>query len=167
MIRYIINLLFFFLPPSPDRFRKFKCCLLRLAGNDIAKSTRIMRIRVQGTKLIVGDNTFIGDDTLFTGSAGTKVIIGSNCDISTHVSFVTGTHRFSHNKVRCAGEGYGEDIIVENGVWIGFGVTVLHGVRIGEGSMIAAGATVNKSIPPYTIWGGCPAKFIKKINITD
>ena len=46
--------------------------------------------------------------------------------------------------------------------WIGVGSTILKGVNIGDGSVIAAGSIVTKSIPSFEIWGGNPAKFIKK-----
>ena len=46
--------------------------------------------------------------------------------------------------------------------WIGTGAIVLQGVKIGEGSVVAAGAVVTKDIPPYEVWGGVPAKFIRK-----
>ncbi len=113
----------------------------------------------------VGEETFIGDETMIMGTAGTFVHIGSNCDISSRVNLVTGTHKFSKSIIRCAGEGYGEDIIIGDGVWIGYGATILHGIEIGERAMIATGAVVTKSIPPYEIWGGVPARFIKKTRI--
>ena len=53
------------------------------------------------------------------------------------------------------------DVIVEEDVWIGMNVTLLAGVTIGRGSTVAAGAVVSKSMPPYCICGGVPAKFIK------
>ena len=53
------------------------------------------------------------------------------------------------------------DIIVEDDVWIGYGATIMSGVRIGQGAVIAAGAVVTKDIPPYAIVGGVPAKVIK------
>lgn len=53
------------------------------------------------------------------------------------------------------------DIIVEDDVWIGYGVTVLSGVHIGQGAVIAAGSVVSKDVPPYAIVGGIPAKVIK------
>ena len=164
MISWLVNIIFFFLPPSPNRLGGFKRFLLRLSGHSIARHARVMRIRVQGVKVCLGNNTFIGDETLFCGSEGTHVVIGANCDISSKVSFVTGSHKFSLNPDKCAGEGYGEDIIVEDGTWIGFGSTILGGVKIGKCSMIAAGATVAKSIPPYQLWGGVPAKFIKSLR---
>lgn len=52
-------------------------------------------------------------------------------------------------------------IIIGNDVYIGYNVTVLGGVNIGNGSIIAANSLVNKNIPPYTIYGGVPAKLIK------
>ena len=52
-------------------------------------------------------------------------------------------------------------IIVEDEVWIGYGATILSGVTIGKGSIIAAGAVVTHDIPPYAIVGGNPARFIR------
>lgn len=54
-----------------------------------------------------------------------------------------------------------KDVIVEENVWIGCNVTLLSGVIIGRGTTIAAGAVVAKSMPPYCVCGGVPAKFIK------
>ena len=53
------------------------------------------------------------------------------------------------------------DIIVEEDVWIGVNVTLLAGVNVGRGAVVAAGSVVTKSVPPYSIVGGVPAKFIK------
>lgn len=53
-------------------------------------------------------------------------------------------------------------MIIEEDVWIGANVTILKGVTIGKSSIIAAGALVIKDVPPYSIVGGVPAKFIKK-----
>ncbi len=58
-------------------------------------------------------------------------------------------------------KGYDKDVIVEEDVWIGINVTLLAGVTIGRGTSIAAGAVVSKSMPPYCICGGVPAKLIK------
>lgn len=58
-------------------------------------------------------------------------------------------------------EAYGKgDIIVADDVWIGYGATILSGIQIGQGAIIAAGAVVTKDVPPYAIVGGSPAKII-------
>lgn len=54
-------------------------------------------------------------------------------------------------------------ICIEDKVWIGFDVTILKGVTIGEGAVIAAKSVVTKNVEPWTLVGGNPAKFIKKI----
>ena len=53
------------------------------------------------------------------------------------------------------------DIIVDDDVWIGYGATILSGVHIGQGAVVAAGAVVTKDAPPYAIVGGVPARVIK------
>ena len=53
------------------------------------------------------------------------------------------------------------DIIIDDDVWIGYGATILSGVHIGQGAVIAAGAVVSHDVPPYAIVGGVPAKVIK------
>jgi len=55
-----------------------------------------------------------------------------------------------------------KEIIVKDDVWIGASCTILQGVVIGQGAVVGAGSLVNKSIPPYEVWAGVPARFIKK-----
>lgn len=110
MIAWIVNIIFIFLPPSPNRLRWLKVWLLRCCGHKVASNVGLMRVRVQGIKLSVGEESFIGDETMIMGASGTRVVIGKRCDISSRVNIITGTHKFSHNSERCAGEGYGEDI---------------------------------------------------------
>lgn len=64
-------------------------------------------------------------------------------------------------KKSAGGSTYDQDVIVEEDVWIGCNVTLLSGVNIGRGAIIAAGAVVTKDVPPYAIVGGVPARVIK------
>lgn len=53
------------------------------------------------------------------------------------------------------------DVAIEGDAWIGAGAIILKGVTIGRGSIVAAGAVVTKSFPPYSIIGGVPARLIR------
>jgi acetyltransferase-like isoleucine patch superfamily enzyme len=55
-----------------------------------------------------------------------------------------------------------EPVIIGHDVWIGHGVTIMSGVTIGNGAVVAANSHVYKDIGPYELWGGNPAKFIRK-----
>lgn len=96
-----------------------------------------------------------------------KFIMKKNSGAAYGLKVVTGNHArivgipYRNITEDIKPKGYDKDIIVEEDVWIGINVTLLSGVRIGRGSSIAAGAVVNKSMPPYCICGGVPAKFIK------
>ena len=85
--------------------------------------------------------------------------------IAPHCFITDGTHKFDSKNILIKDQGnIYADVILENDVWIGTGVKILPGVTIGKGSVIAAGAVVTKDVPPYTLWGGVPAKKIKDIR---
>lgn len=96
-----------------------------------------------------------------------KFIVKKGCTIATGLNVQTGNHaRVVGKYVGDISEndkpnGYDHDVVVEEDVWIGSNVTLLSGVTIGRGTTIAAGAVVSKSMPPYCICGGVPAKVIK------
>lgn len=101
-----------------------------------------------------------------------KLIIGCYVSIAENVTFLldaehrTDTISSYPFKVKILGfqnqEAFGKgDIIVDDDVWIGFGSTILSGVHIGQGAVVAAGAVVTKDIPPYAIVGGTPAQILK------
>lgn len=105
------------------------------------------------------------------GNAYSKLIIGSFVSIAPNVSFLldgnhnTDTFSTYPFKVKIIGEqceslSKGE-IRVEDDVWIGMNSTILSGVKIGKGAIIAAGSVVVKDVAPYSIVGGNPAKLIK------
>lgn len=130
---YLINLLMLFLPHS--RFFSLKRRLLKFAGVSVGKNVCVQHIRLLGSKLFIGDNTFIGAETMISGAVSSKLVIGKNCDISNRVNFILGTHKIGNSNHR-AGRGYGKDIIVEDGVWIGFASTILPGVHISGGQLL-------------------------------
>lgn len=56
-------------------------------------------------------------------------------------------------------------VTIEQNVWIASKATILKGVTVGENSVVAASAVVNKSIPPLEVWGGIPAKYLRRVEI--
>lgn len=92
---------------------------------------------------------------------GKKVVFGPNPTI------ITGDHRTDviGKYILDITEKLPENdapVVIEDDVWCGANVTILKGVTIGRGSVIAAGSVVTRSIPPYSIAGGVPARVIKK-----
>ncbi|WP_166413077.1 acyltransferase [Chryseobacterium lacus] len=126
-----------------------------------------MNIRISTAgQIIIGDNTFIGENTYITGGRCT-IEIGKNCDISHNVTITSGTHEMEPENIRMAGKDICRKIKIDDGVWIGIGSIILPGVIIGNKAVIAAGSVVTKDVPPYSIVGGNPAKIIKKYNTDE
>lgn len=113
-------------------------------------------------KVEIGKKSFVGHKTLFMGG-NSLIKIGNNCDISSNVSLISGSHKIGLPDRR-AGLGISKDIVIGNGVWIGYGSTILGGTNIGNGSIIAAGSLINSDVPENTVYGGVPAKEIRKIE---
>lgn len=121
--------------------------------------------------LSVGDGTSIPkDSTIYCTDApctiGKKVLFGP------HPTIITGDHRIDvlgkyiadvtvEEKFVNGENQYDQLVTIEDDVWCGANVTILKGVTIGRGSVVAAGAVVTKSFAPYSIIGGVPAKLLK------
>lgn len=120
----------------------------------------------------VGESVSIGPGaTIYTTRA--KLIIKGHFLSGPGLTVVTGDHmpilgRFidtvsDADKDRLdLNRSYDRDVVIEEDVWCGANVTILKGVTIGRGSIIAAGAVVTKNIPRYSIAGGVPARVIKR-----
>lgn len=143
---------------------------------------------VQHPNIEVGDYTYYDDfedvanfeknvKYLFDFSED-RLIIGKFCMIASDVKFIMngGNHlseAFSSYPFAIFGEGWEKamegksypqkgDLVIGNDVWIGYNATLMAGITIGDGAIIAANATVSKDVPPYTIVGGNPARPIRQ-----
>ncbi len=109
----------------------------------------------------VGEGTGIGPYTCIAGPGHVK--IGKFCLIASHVGIYANQHIFNDPTCGIMTQGIiRKGIAIEDDCWLGTGVKVLDGVTIGRGSVIGAGAVVTKSIPPYSVAVGVPAKVISR-----
>ena len=114
-----------------------------------------------------GNHVQIGQRASFIASIahiyiGNYVMFGPNVTIrgGNHRTDVIGRHMYEIGSEEKLPEN-DQDVHIEDGVWVGCNVTILKGVTVGRGSVVAAGAVVTKDVPPYAIVGGNPAKIIK------
>lgn len=119
----------------------------------------------------VGSYTY-GNLNVITFSDNSCLSIGNFVSIAGNVSFLLDTeHYLEHISTypfavkivhSCDSESFSKgNIIIDDDVWIGYGSTIMSGVHIGQGAVVATGAVVTKNVPPYAIVGGVPAKVIK------
>ena len=155
---YLVNKVY---AGTKEKHFKKKRKLLNSIGFQIGEGTKIVGPIFCTGKLIVGKNCWIGKNCIVNGNG--TVIIGDNCDIAPEVTFLTGGHKIGDTNRR-AGEGEIYTITVGNGVWIGARSTILGNVKIGDSSVVAASACVNKEVLKNTLVGGVPAKIIRELN---
>lgn len=97
--------------------------------------------------------------TLLSGFGG--LTIGDDVRIGSHCALLTSSHEFESLDVTIREQGVRRaETVVENDVWMGHACTIIGGVRVGTGSIVAAGAVVTRDVPPFSIVAGVPAKVI-------
>ena len=143
---------------------------------------------VKNPNIIVGDYTYYDDFESVENFEknvkyhfdfiGDKLIIGKFCMIASNATFIMNganhlTDAITSYPFAIFGQDWANamdnktyplkgDIVIGNDVWIGYNATILTGVTIGHGAIIAANATVTKDVEPYSIVGGNPAQLIRK-----
>ena len=142
---------------------------------------------VTNPNIIVGDYTYYDDPEDPEGFErnvlyhfdfeGDRLIIGKFCSIAAKTTFIMngGNHRldwFTTYPFPIFGQGWEKampdhwpnkgDTIIGNDVWIGYNATIMPGVTIGDGAIVASKSVVTRDVDPYTIVGGNPATVIRK-----
>jgi maltose O-acetyltransferase len=158
MLSYLIQLLFPLIPET--RFFSFKSFLLRLRGFQIGNNVRIWSSAVFRLKVLsIGDNARVGSDTLILGG-NALVRIGKNVGIGPRCLIVSGTHEIGDSTQR-SGKGYCESIEIGDGSTIFAHSTILGGVTIGRGCVVAAGSLVRENVSDNCLVAGVPAKVVR------
>ena len=113
-----------------------------------------------GCNIHIGAHVFINQNCTIYDLA--DVHIGNDVMIGPNVSIITSEHPVAPSQRRA----YllGKPVVIEDGVWIAAGATVLGGVTVGESSVVAAGSVVTKDVPPSSLVGGNPARLIRSIE---
>jgi acetyltransferase-like isoleucine patch superfamily enzyme len=140
--------------------------LYRSAGLQIGARTRIYgKIDVEGVGDILA-NVTIGDGCLLTTplylNASDKISIGHRVTIGHHAMIITDSHQ-TDDPERRAGPRISRPVVIEDGAWVGARATILPGVTLGRGCIVAAGAVVNRDVPAHTLAAGVPARFVKRL----
>jgi len=164
IVLYFYNLFAIFLPET--KFFRLKCLILKQAGVVIGSNVRICSsVRIIGDgRLSIGDNCWIGSQTLIISSFPAIVKLGNNVDIAPKVYIGTGSHEIDMIRDHSAGKGISLDVLIDDGVWVCTGALLLPGVIIGKKSIIAAGSIVTKNVPKYSLAVGSPSKIVKEYN---
>lgn len=111
-------------------------------------------------RIDIGDDVYLGPGALIAADGG--VTLGHGVIIGPRVTLLTSTHRYDpaeaipYDAVTLL-----RPIVIEPFVWIGANVSVVPGVRIGEGAVVAMGAVVTKDVPRGAVVGGNPARILK------
>lgn len=129
---------------------------LRRVGLEFGEGTSILKhVEVLEPKQIsIGNHCVINSHVLLDGRGSLK--IGNNVDIARDVSIWSMEHDIHdvHHSSKPA------PVVIEDNVWIASRATILPGVKIGNGAVVASGAVVTKDVPPMTVVGGVPARKI-------
>lgn len=147
------------LVPRLIRSRLWSCI-----GHHVDKSATINPNCYLGANkgLSVGKDTFINYECFFDLGAATT--IGSGCSFGYQTMLVTCSHDIGDRTQR-AGLPISRPIVIGDGVWLGARVTVMPGVTIGSGCVVAAGSTVVEDCEPNSLYAGVPAQFKRSLLV--
>jgi len=130
---------------------------IKMTLNKVGKScTFLMGLETRaGKNISIGNHCILNRKVILDGRGG-RITIGDNVDIAQETNIWTLEHDV-HSDFHLSS---GADVVIEDYVWLSSRVTVLPGVKIGKGAIVASNAVVTKDVPPMAIVGGVPAKII-------
>lgn len=152
------------LPPHVGS--RVRPALLRAAGFRIGRGTVMWGApRITGphglhTLLSVGQECWFNIGCFLDLSA--EIVIGDRVALGQEVMILTNSHRVGDIERR-AGPLEASPVHIEDGAWLSTRCTILPGVTVGAGAVVAAGAMVTRSVPPHTLVGGVPARVIRAL----
>lgn len=136
--------------------------------------TRVLKIMKSGpNESMLGHNIYIANGQRVQFGYGCRVNenvyiekadIGNDVLIAPNVAILSRMHEFERTDIPMSLQGYRPEkgVVIGDDVWLGRNVIVMPGVKVGRGSIVAAGAVVTKDVEPFSIVGGVPAILIKR-----
>lgn len=137
--------------------------LERLASSFPIPSWRVKLHQLRGIK--IGKNVYIGYDVIFDRIHPELITIEDYAEIGDRS--IISVHSRGSLPLRDAYPRKTEPVKISKGAWIAPGCIILQGITIGESAVIGTGSVVTKSIPPYTVAVGVPAKVIKRLDFGE
>ena len=134
--------------------------LLRRLGLSLGDCRIKPRVFFGSREIEIGDGTFINYGVFMDGSA--PISIGQNSSIAYEVMFATSSHDIGESSSR-SGAHRPQPIAVGNGVWVGARATILGGVSIADGCLIAAGSLVTADCAADGLYAGAPARRVRDL----
>ena len=130
-------------------------------GENVYVGHRAMLKGYPKSRMTIGSDTWIGSNVFFHAAGG--ITIGNEVGIGPNVMILTSYHKDLGRKTALLDSPLEfKPVVVEDGVDIGIGAILLPGVTIGKGTQIGAGAVVTKSVEPYSVVAGNPAKVLRQ-----
>lgn len=158
LVRMVLEVL-----PHPIRYWIFKALLARLGSGSMVDYQTYFRYP---WKITIGDRVWINRGCEFYGSmmaGNAQITIGNDCALGPRVRVLSATH--DHRRLDLPDTA--ASVTIGNNVWIGAGATILPGVSVGDGAVVAAGSVVSRDVAPFSIVAGNPARFLKTREIDD
>lgn len=158
VVRILMELL-----PHPLRYWIFKALLARLGAGSMIDYQTYFRYP---WKISIGEDVWINRGCEFYGSmlaGNAHITIGDHCAFGPRVRVLSATH--DHRRLDLPDTA--ASVTIGNHVWICAGATILPGVSVGDGSVVAAGSVVTRDVAPFSIVAGNPARFLKTRELDD
>ena len=149
--------------PHPLRFLIFKALLARLGARSMIDYQTYFRYP---WKISVGHGVWINRGCEFYGSMLTgnaQIVIGDHCALGPRVRVLSATHNYHHLNL----PDEAASVHIGHYVWIGAGATILPGVTVGDGAIVAAASVVTRDVASFSIVAGNPARFLKMRELVD
>jgi maltose O-acetyltransferase len=150
---------------SPFFPYRLRVSFLRFTGCVIGEFCGIEpQVHFDDLDISIGNHVYINRGGFF--GRGGKITIGDYVRIGPYVRVLSGTHGIAASTIRRdPTDNIAKHTIIGRGCWIGVGVTILGGVKVGDGCVLAAGAVVTANTSPNSVYAGVPARKIRDLPV--